>query len=701
MRADADASNRAMDVQRGEPLPLGSTGDANGFNFSVFSEHATLIELLLFDRPEDIEPARTIRLDPVNHKTFHFWHAYVPGLAHGTHYAFRVHGPEDPAQGQRYDPRKVLIDPYARGIDQRLWKRAIACLPGDNLTTAMRSVAILGQDYDWEGDKPVGRPLSNTIVYEMHVGGFTKSRNSGVRHPGTYAGVAEKIPYLQKLGVTAVEFMPVFDFDLTEVWYHDGKPLRNYWGYNPVSFFAPHCGFCVEPSAGSHVREFRDLVKALHRAGIEVILDVVFNHTDEGNELGPTFCLRGFENGSYYYLTPGAEQYYEDFSGCGNTVNCNHPITEKLILDSLRYWVTEMHVDGFRFDEASILSRGEDGKPMEYPPVIWAIELEDDLADTKVIAEAWDAAGLYEVGHFPGYRWTEWNGKFRDDVRRYVRGDPGLVGDVAARIAGSPDLYQWNEHLPINSLNFVTAHDGFTMNDLVSYNAKHNEANGENNRDGVDENGSWNCGVEGASQDPAIEGLRDRQIRNFATILMLSQGIPMISMGDEVRRTQGGNNNAYCQDNETSWFDWALTTENAPLLRFWARLIDFRKRNSVLCRSTYFSGDVNERGIQDVEWHGTRLHSPGWNDPNARALSFTLGSFDGGPDLHVMMNLWWEDLDFEIRPIRNRQWHRALDTSLASPDDIADLGSEPLVTSVSYCLPGRSIAVLVSKEAPA
>ncbi|HEX5417170.1 MAG TPA: glycogen debranching protein GlgX [Chloroflexota bacterium] len=691
------SSNYSLQVQRGKPFPLGPTADAGGFNFSVFSEEATLVELLLFERPGDLEPSRTITLDPDKHKTFHFWHVYLAGLRHGTQFAFRVHGPWDPDAGHRFDSGKLLLDPYARGIDQRLWRRDDAGQPGDNLASSMRSIAIDAADYDWEGDTPPGHSLDSTVIYELHVGGFTKSPSSGVQFPGTYRGLVEKIPYLKALGVSAVELLPVFDFDAMTTRQYNGKPLRNYWGYSPLSFFAPHGGYCVEPSAGTHVREFRDLVKALHRAGIEVILDVVYNHTDEGNDEGPTFCLRGLANAAYYYLKPGAPRYYEDFSGCGNTVKCNHPITAKLILDSLRYWVREMHVDGFRFDEASILSRGEDGKPIRFPPVIWAIELDDDLSATKVFAEAWDAAGLYEVGSFPGYRWSEWNGKFRDDVRRYVRGDPGLVRAVAARLSGSPDLYQGDGRLPSNSLNFVTAHDGFTLNDLVSYNAKHNEANGESNHDGSDENFSWNCGVEGPSDDAEVEALRERQIRNLATLLLLSQGIPMISMGDEARRTQGGNNNAYCQDNETSWFDWSLPEKHARLLRFWRRLIEFRRSHTVLRRSTFFSNAVNERGIQDVEWHGTRLHDPGWGDPSAHALAFTLGSFDGGADLHVMMNMWTDALDFEIRPSSGRQWYRALDTSLTSPDDIADPGAEPLVSTPTYHVSARGIAVLISK----
>ncbi|MGD0580735.1 MAG: glycogen debranching protein GlgX, partial [Bryobacteraceae bacterium] len=585
----------APTVEKGAPHPLGATPGPEGVNFSLFSGNATGVELLLFDRHDSPEPSQMIRLDPFVNKSFHFWHVFVRGLQAGAHYAYRVEGPFDPAAGQRFDPAKVLIDPYSRGNTDTLWHRAPACAPGDNVRTAMRSVVVDPAGYDWEGDRPLNRPMAETIIYEMHARGFTRSASAGVRHPGTFAGIVEKIPYLQDLGVTAVELLPVFDFDekgtLREV---DGQALANYWGYSTIGFFAPQCSYCVCPESGSHLNEFRDLVKALHRAGIEVILDVVFNHTDEGNHLGPTFSFRGIDNRDYYFLVPWDLQYYMDFSGCGNTFNCNHPVAQKLIVECLRYWVSEAHVDGFRFDEGSILSRGEDGLPAEHPPVVWQIELDDDLANTKVTAEVWDAAGLYQIGHFPGDRWAEWNGRYRDDIRRFVKGDPGVVGAVASRIAGSADLYQNRGQLPVNSINFVNCHDGFTLNDLVSYNDKHNEANGEGNGDGINDNLSWNCGAEGESGDPAVNALRERQIRNLAAILLLSRGVPMFVAGDEARRTQQGNNNAYCQDNEVSWFDWTLPEKNAALVRFWKGMIGFRKRHDALRRGEFFSGAVNE-----------------------------------------------------------------------------------------------------------
>ena len=656
------------------------------------------MELLLFGAPDAVEPFQVIRLDPSLNKSFHFWHVFVRGLDAGAHYAYRVDGPFDPAAGQRFNRNKVLIDPYARGNTDSIWKRSSACGVDNNVATSMRSVVIDTAGYDWEGDRPLNRPMEDTIIYEMHVRGFTQSPSSGVQHRGTFEGIVQKVPYLKELGVTAVELLPVFDFDETAILREvNGKPLTNYWGYSTVGFFAPQSAYCVSPEIGSHLREFRDMVKALHRAGIEVILDVVFNHTDEGNEMGPTFSFRGIDNRTHYFLVPWDLRYYMDFSGCGNTFNCNCPIAQKLIVECLRYWVREAHVDGFRFDEGSILSRGEDGTPSVHPPVVWQIELDDQLADSKVIAEAWDAAGLYQIGHFPGDRWAEWNGRYRDDIRRFVRSDPGMLGAVASRLTGSSDLYQSRGQLPVNSINFVNCHDGFTLNDLVSYNEKHNEANGEGNRDGINENLSWNCGIEGASTDPAVEALRSRQVRNFAAILLLSRGVPMLVAGDEVRHTQKGNNNAYCQDNETSWFDWTLVEKNHDLFRFWKRMIEFRKKHAALHRGQFFTGTMNERGLMDLAWHGTKLNSPGWLDPGGRALAATLAGFFGDVDIHVMLNMYWESLDFELPPVPHRIWLSAVDTAQPPPLDIADFGAEPPVAGNVYSVKGRSVVVLVNR----
>jgi glycogen operon protein len=682
-------------IEPGSAHPPGITVRPEGVNFSLFSENATEIVLLLFDSPSAEQPIQTIRLDPFLNKTFHFWHVFVRGCGPGAYYGFRVAGPNNPAAGHRFNPNKVLISPYARGITRLLWKRADAIGPHDNIATSLRCAIVDPAAYDWEGDRPLNRPIHEAIIYEMHVGGFTRSAASLVSHPGTFAAVVEKIPYLQALGITAVELLPVFEFDDSEVALGpSGEPLRNYWGYSTIGFFSPHSGYSVDRTGAFHLNEFRDMVKALHRAGIEVILDVVFNHTDEGNAFGPTESFRGIDNRTFYLLDPANPAAYLDYSGCGNTVNANHPLPQKFIVDCVRFWVEQGHVDGFRFDEGSILARGEDGAPLVHPPVIWQIELDDALADTKMIAEAWDAAGLYQVGHFPGDRWTEWNGRFRDDVRRFVKGDPGLTAAVASRLGGSSDIYQARGQMPGNSINFVTVHDGFTLHDLVSYNDKHNEANGEGNRDGSDANFSWNCGAEGPTDEPAIQALRTRQIKNFFAILLLSRGVPMLLAGDEVRRTQRGNNNAYNQDNATSWFDWASIAANLDMLRFVQRMIAFRKQHPALWQPTFYTGVPNERGKPDIVWHGTTLNSPGFGEPGARVLACTIGGVDGTSDLHVMMNMFWQPLNFDL-PAGG--WSVGIDTSAASPADLPD--DPPAVPSdrTSWAVGPRSIVVLSSR----
>ncbi len=686
----------AFDPEPGSAHPLGVTTYSDGVNFSTYSQAATEVLLLLFDHRSAIEPAQVIRLDPFQHKTFHFWHVFVRGCGPGIFYAFRVDGPADPGAGHRFNLNKVLISPYARGLCKHLWKRADAVGPEDNLATSMRCAVVDPADYDWEGDRPLNRPMHESIIYEVHVGGFTRSPSAGVGHPGTFAGMIEKIPYLQTLGITAVELLPVCEFDDSNVSLNPaGEAIRNYWGYSTVGFFSPHSGYCVDRDDVSHMNEFRDLVKALHKAGIEVILDVVFNHTDEGDERGPTESFRGMDNRTFYLLDANNPAVYANYSGVGNTFNANHPLPQKFIVDCLRYWVDEMHVDGFRFDEGSILARGEDGMPLIHPPVTWQIELEEALADTKLIAEAWDAAGLYQVGHFPGDRWAEWNGLYRDDVRRFVKGDPGLTGAIASRIVGSADVYQSRGQTPENSINFITVHDGFTLNDLVSYNDKHNEANGEGNRDGIDRNLSWNCGREGSTTDPAIEALRTRQIKNFVTILMLSRGVPMLLGGDECRRTQGGNNNAYNQDNRTSWFDWTMVDSNRDVLRYFQRMIAFRKAHPALWQPHFYTGKISERGLADIVWHGTTLGRPGFDDPQGRALACTIAGFAGDADLHIMMNMFWEPLDFEVPVDPQRVWHTAIDTFARSPYDILDQSDDAPLPGPLCTVQGRSIVVLV------
>jgi glycogen operon protein len=511
-------------------------------NFSVFSKGAVMMELLLFEHENAAQPAKIIPLNAAEHRTYHYWHAFVSGLQVGQVYAYRAHGPFAPNRGLRFDADKVLLDPYGLAVAvPDTYDRRAASLPGDNCATAMKSVVVDPHAYNWEGDLPLRRPFAETIIYELHVGGFTRHPNSGVAAAkrGTYAGLIEKIPYLKDLGVTALELLPVFQFDAQDA----PEGLVNYWGYQPVSFFAPHHAYSSQKNPLAVLDEFRDMVKALHRAGLELILDVVFNHTTEGGLTGPTLCYRGLAN-DFYYILENDKSRYADYTGCGNTLNANQPIVRRMILDSLRYWVTEMHVDGFRFDLASILSRDETGRPLPNPPVLWDIESDPLLAGTKLIAEAWDAAGLYQVGSFIGDTWQEWNGRFRDEVRRFLRGNNGSVSGVATRLLGSPDIYGHKDREAEQSINFVTSHDGFTLNDLVSYNHKHNEANGENSRDGTDHNLSWNCGVEGQTNDPTVEALRNRQVKNFLTLELLAVGTPMLLMGDEVRRTQRGNNNA-------------------------------------------------------------------------------------------------------------------------------------------------------------
>lgn len=692
-------------VEAGRPRPLGATPDTNGVNFSIFSEHATNIELLLFENSNDTIPMQTILLDQLKNRTFHFWHVYVRGLRAGTHYAYRIFGSaHTEATGDRFNFNKVLIDPYCRGITTNLWQRGDAISAVDNVKTSLRSTVVDISNYDWEEDQCLNRPMSETIIYEMHVGGFTRSPSSRSTHPGSFAALIEKIPYLQELGITAVELMPVFAFDPTSVSRTNpltGELLSNYWGYDPICHFAPHPGYCIDAEGLNHINEFRDMVKALHRAGIEVILDVVFNHTGEGDENEPTISFKGIDNRIYYFLDPQDKRAYLNYSGCGNTFNCNHPIVAKLITECLVFWVKEMHIDGFRFDEGSILSRGVDGRPMEYAPVLWNIELSDILADTKIIAEPWDAAGLYQVGNFPGYRWAVWNGQYRDAIRSFIKGDRGIVGAVASRIAGSQDIFCEPGQRPINGINFVTCHDGFTLNDLVSYNDKHNEINGENNRDGLNYNSSWNHGIEGETQNADIQQLRSRQIKNFLTILLISQGVPMLLAGDEVRRTQQGNNNAYCQDNEITWFNWELLEKNAELLQFFKRIIAFRKEYPSVRRERFFSGTTDRHGKKDIEWHGCQLANPGWNDPDSRVLAFTIWAGEETHDIHVMMNMDFVRLDFEI-PLSSKEkaWKRIIDTALESPDDIVQQEQALYITENKYGLEPHSIVVLVSAKRP-
>ena len=696
-RSEEPVSEVAGPISSGGSSPLGAACRADGVNFSVYSRNAAAVELLLFDRTDDARASRSIRLDPAKNRTYYYWHVFVPGLRAGQIYGYRVAGPFEPERGFRFDPGKVLLDPYGKGVVVPAgYSRHAASEPGENTTTAMKSVVVDPGQFDWEGDVPLHHPWARTVIYEMHVGGFTRHPSSGVapEKRGTYLGLIEKIPYLQGLGVTAVELMPVFQFDE-----QDAPPgLKNYWGYAPVSFFAPHSGYGLRKDPLGSLDEFREMVKALHRAGLEVILDVVYNHTAEGGGAGPTLCFRGFDNDVYYLLEKDRSRY-ADYTGVGNTLNTNRPVVRRMILDSLRYWVEEMHVDGFRFDLASILSRDEAGRPMQDPPVIWDIETDPVLAGTKLIAEAWDAAGLYQVGSFVGDAWKEWNGKFRDDIRSFVKGDNGAVTKLPHRLFASPDVFGSEKWRPERSVNFVTCHDGFTLNDLVSYNVKRNETNREGNRDGTDDNLSWNCGVEGATEDPAVEQLRNRQVKNFLTLTLLALGTPMLLMGDEVRRTQRGNNNAYCHDDETSWFDWTLLERHGDVRRFVKRLISHRLHLVLVVPTTL--GDTLADFLREahLEIHGVKLDQPDWShESHSLAFTFTARGAAAGGIMHVMINAYWEALAFELPPTEEGAvWRRWIDTSLASPDDICEETEAPPVAGPNYLVQPHSIAYLFAQ----
>jgi glycogen operon protein len=657
------AAQVLMTFANGRSFPLGATLVGGGVNFSVYSRHATAVQLLLFDQIDDARPSRTIDLDRHVQLTYHYWHVFVPGMVAGQLYAYRVDGPSAPEQGLRFDRGKVLLDPYGRCIAQpKAYSRRAAQTQGDNAASAWRSVIADTSAYDWEDEAPARRPFTKTIIYELHVGHFTRHPNSGVAptRRGKFMGLIEKIPYLRDLGITAVELMPVFAFDERAA----PPERRNVWAYQPVSFFAPHPGYCTSGAPLATLDEFRDMVKALHRAGIEVILDVVYNHTAEGPADGPTLCFRGFANDTYYILGKDRSTY-ADYTGCGNSLNANESIVRRLILDSLRYWVSEVHIDGFRFGLASVLSRDADGRPLPVPPILWEIESDPVLANVKLIVEAWDAAGLYQVGRFFGDSWKEWNGRFRDDA--FLKADSRTVRALASRIVGSPDLYAAENREPEQSINFVTCHDGFTLNDLVSYNRKHNEANGEGNRDGSDENLSWNCGVEGPTDDAAIEALRNRQVKNFLALTLLAIGTPMLRMGDEVRHSQAGNNNAYCTDDESVWFDWSALDRHADVHRFVQHLIAaLNARNLPIGRA---DRTLNELLAQHrIEWHGVQLGAPDWGDPS-HSLAATMHFDTDGLQLHLMINAYWEPLSFEIPPLppSDEVWRRCLDTYRPTP----------------------------------
>lgn len=683
--------SRTLPTKRGKSYPIGATPYPDGVNFCLYTKHASMVELLLFEAGQK-KPKYIIPFDPEENHTSYYWHIFVPDIQPGQLYAYRVKGKYNPVNGLRFDGAKVLVDPYAKVVWDDDYDRSLAMTPGDNSATALKGVVVSEDDYDWEGDQPLNTPFARTIIYEMHVSGFTKNPNSGLPEHlrGTYLGVIDKIPYLQELGITAVELLPVHQFDIYDL---PDKKLTNYWGYSPINFFAVHNGYGTTKDPVKTRNEFRDMVKALHKAGIEVILDVVFNHTAEGGHGGPTLSFRGVENKAYYILEDN-QQFYKNYSGTGNTIKANHSVVRRMIIDCLRYWVTEMHVDGFRFDLASVLSRDENGHPIDNSPILWEIESDPILSQSKIIAEAWDL-GQYQLGTFIGDRWAEWNGKYRDDVREFVKGGEGMMRAMSQRVTGSPDLFRNLTRDPNRSINFVTCHDGFTMNDLVSYDRKHNWANGEENRDGHNDNHSWNHGVEGPTDDPKIEALRLRQIKNFFTILLLSQGTPMISMGDEVRRSQQGNNNAYCQDNEIGWFDWSLVEKNQELLNFVKQLIKFNLGTEFFQEDCFWN--LPDENLTSFELHGTQIGNINW-DRKAHAFAYSLYNPEYGKAIHVMINAYWEKLTFTLPELGEDKWRVLLDTSLTAPKDFYSVKNDPIVEEPTYEVYGRSIVVLFVYE---
>jgi glycogen operon protein len=688
----------------GRPNPLGATIVPSGVNFSIFSSAATVCTLVLFNEGETV-PFVEITLPPEfrigNVFTILVFDVDVESLEYG----FRFEGPSeahDRAVGHRFDRTKIVSDPYGKLLTGREeWGKASY---DDSYPFRTR---LMFEDFDWEGDKPLNIPLEDLVIYEMHVRGFTKHPSADVHEDeaGTFAGMRRKIPYLKELGVNCVELMPIFEFDELEFPRNHpftGEKLLNYWGYSTTNFFSPKAGFAATGKFGMQGDELKALIKDLHKAGIEVMLDVVYNHTAEGDHRGRTLSFRGIDNRVYYMLAPDGT--YFNFSGCGNTLNCNHPVVRQMVKASLQYWVSEYHIDGFRFDLASVLGRDQSGHPVSNPPLLESLSYDPILANVKLIAEAWDAGGLYQVGTFPGYgRWAEWNGKYRDDVRKFLKSDPGMVGKMALRVQGSPDLYEYRSNSA--SINFITCHDGFTLNDMVSYNVKHNEANGESNNDGANDNYSWNCGVEGVTTDASINALRERQIKNAFAILLTSQGVPMMYMGDEMKRTQHGNNNAYCHDTAMNWLDWSLLEKNESLFRFVRQCIEFRKAHPVLRNKHHFQNkDYMRSGKPDITFHGTKAWQPDWSD-GSRSLAYMLcgkhgkNGFLADNDIYVAMNMFWESLWFELPEFDDsRKWHIAVNTGVASPADSFDVGREPVLENQHGILLGaRSVVVLVGK----
>jgi isoamylase len=680
-------------------MPYGAILHENGVQFVVYSRSAQAMRLLLYDAVDDREPTEIIDFERDTDRWGDIWSIFVPGLSAGQLYHFQADGPFDPANGHRFNGRARLIDPYAKALAGHFQEST------DGIIRPPKCV-VVDDFFDWEGDRHLRRKISETIIYETHVKGFTKDPSSQVKCPGTYAGIIEKIPYLKSLGVTAVELMPIHEFPMRGI-YGEQQERENYWGYDSMAFFSPHRGFAHNTEPGGQVNEFKQMVKALHAAGMEVILDVVFNHTAEGNEMGPTLSFKGLENKTYYMLANGGT-HYMNYSGCGNTVNGNHPVVREMIFHCLRHWVHNYHIDGFRFDLASILSRDRNGNLVPNPPLVEAISEDPLLADTKIIAEAWDAAGAYQVGSFGDLRWAEWNGRYRDDVRRFWRGDRGLLGAFVTRLAGSSDLYEHSGRTPHCSINFITSHDGFTMNDMVSYRDKHNDANGEGNRDGDNNNYSDNYGVEGPTTRPEIENLRQRQIKNFLATLLMSQGVPMMVMGDECRRTQRGNNNAYCQDNNISWFDWSKVNQNKDLLRFTQGLIKFRRVQPTIRRESFLTGKAPVEGaLPDVSWYSALGTAVDWHGEDNTLICLLkaedlVEQHPEARDVLILINATSEPREFILPPVaKGTKWRLFIDTAAATPYDIyPDFDGPPPPRSRRLTLSYRSTCVFIAEDPP-
>ncbi|TAL37223.1 MAG: glycogen debranching enzyme GlgX [Spirochaetes bacterium] len=698
----------------GYPLPLGVKLDRNGAQFSLFSRNATAVSLVLF--AADNGMTEEIAFDPLRNRTGDIWHIWAEGIREGQLYGYRIDGPYDPERGFRFNRNKLVLDPYARSVsgnfkwdlsDARGFDTAhpvqdLSYSTVDSAPGAPKCV-IVNTDFDWF-DRQLGTPMKDTVIYELHVKGFTAHTSSKTDYPGTFRGLTDKIPYMKELGVTAVELMPIQEFDEEEnvnVNPRTGEKLKNYWGYSTISFFAPRGRFSHSGRMGEQYQEFKEMVYEFHKAGIEVILDIVFNHTAEGDHLGPTLCFRGIDNTVYYMLQEN-RRFYKNLSGCGNTFNCNHPFVRDFILDCLRYWVIEMRVDGFRFDLASILGRDQEGNMQANPPLLERIAEDPILRNAKIIAEAWDAGGAYQVGDFPG-RWAEWNGKYRDDVRRFWRGESGSAGSFATRLMGSRDLY-FGKQSPLHSVNFITCHDGFTLNDLVSYARKHNKENGEENRDGENYNISMNFGIEGAAATPLVERLRARHAKNLLATLFLSQGVPMLLAGDEFRRTQRGNNNAYCQDNEISWVDWSGPQRHEGIARFTRLIMRFRREHPLLRRGDFFTGEAyGGLSSPDVTWHGVKAWEPDWSDDSRFTACMLNGEYarlESGrscPDIYMAFNASLCGRFTQIPPSPSgARWRRVVDTSLPSPADILEPGTGQPLEGDRYYVQRLSVLVLVA-----